>query len=87
MIRRTPIRRISKKKTRELAEYTRLRAVFMQQKPTCEVCHKRDSTECHHVHGRGKNYLAVETWLATCGPCHRTIHNRPGEARKNGFLA
>lgn len=83
---RKGIRRMSTKKAKELAQYTRLRAEFMAKRPICEVCHKAKSTECHHKAGRGKNYLAVETWLSVCGACHRQIHNRPGEARASGWL-
>lgn len=86
-LRRTPIRRISKKKAAQLTQYTRLRATFMAQRPTCEKCQRRASTECHHRHGRtGSNYLDVTTWAALCGPCHREIHNRPGQARAAGWL-
>lgn len=86
-LRRTPIRRISKKKARQLAEYARKRAEFMAKRPTCEKCHTRASTECHHKAGRtGSNYLDVSTWAALCGRCHRDIHNRPGQARAAGWL-
>jgi len=86
-LRRTPIRRISKKKAEQLRRYTNLRAGFMAFRPTCEKCKKAPATECHHKAGRtGANFLDISTWAALCGRCHREIHNRPGHARAAGWL-
>lgn len=124
-MKRTPLRRVSAKRSRELPQYTRLRAAFMAERPVCEVWLKehgfwqdRDrngvlmdqfsktgllgpfscpsshlfaigaprSTECHHIQGRGKNYLNVSTWLAVSAEAHRRIHSQPSWARANGFL-
>jgi hypothetical protein len=85
-MKRTPIRRISAKRAREMKEYTRLRAEFMAARPTCERCSTRASKECHHKAKRGINYLNVSTWAALCHACHRKVHENPSWARENGLL-
>jgi hypothetical protein len=83
---RKGIRRMSPKKAKELAQYTRLRELFMANNPTCAVCKRAPSTELHHREGRGKNYLNTATFVPTCSACHKDIHNRPGQARAAGWL-
>lgn len=91
MIRRTPLRRVSKKHAKELRIYAKLRLDFLESHPMCEVGRKdicnRFSCDVHHVHGRGKHLNDKGTWLAVCRPCHDFIHRNPGQARQLGFLA
>src|SRR4051812_40555365 len=89
MIRRTPLRRVSKKRARELKAYSLLRAAFLKARPYCEVCEviglqPRLAREIHHMARRGPNLLNTETWLPVCREAHEWIHNNPGKARKLG---
>lgn len=89
--RKKPIRRVSLKRAKALKEYMILRQAFLMGHPSCEIARKDickgRAGEVHHVKGRGKNLNNPMTWLATCRPCHRWIHEHPGQARVLGFLA
>ena len=84
-MKRTPLRRVSKKRQKEMREYNRLRRQFLDDNPNCEVCRKR-TDDVHHMAGRGINYLDVDTWLSVCRACHNKIHARPSWAREKGYL-
>ena len=84
--RKTPLRRISKRRAKEMKEYGILRKEFLEKLPMCEVCMKAASTDVHHKAKRGKNYLEVDTWLSTCRSCHDKIHREPAWAREKGYL-
>jgi hypothetical protein len=84
--RKTPLRRVSKRRSKEMKEYGILRKEFLEKLPICEVCMKAKSTDIHHKAGRGKHYIEVETWLSTCRSCHDRIHREPSWAREKGFL-
>ena len=77
---------MSKKRAKEVKEYMRLRQKFLEDFPICEVCTKKKSVDVHHKDKRGKNYLAVDTWLSVCRECHRVIHENPSWARENNYL-
>jgi hypothetical protein len=75
------------------AIYTVLRLLFLRRHPLCEACgalkpgtKPRAATEVHHKQGRGKFYLAVETWLAVCSGCHRWITDNGKAAERLGLL-
>lgn len=86
-MKRTRLRPMSDRRKRELKEYTAKRAAFLAQRPTCEKCGRRQSCDVHQKAGRsGGNYLRVETWAALCRRCHDCIHQKPGEARRTGWL-
>lgn len=87
---RSPIKKVSDKMKALLAEYHRLRAIFLKAYPICEaningVCiHK--ATEVHHKRGRiGWLLLAVQHWLSVCRPCHSWIEKNPKSAKERGF--
>ena len=84
--RKTPLRRVSKRRSKEMKEYGILRKEFLERLPICEVCMKAKSTDIHHKAGRGKYYLDTESWLSTCRSCHDKIHREPKWAREKGFL-
>ena len=84
--RKTPLRRVSKRRSKEMKEYGILRKEFLEKLPICEVCMKAKSTDIHHKEGRGKHYLNVDTWLSTCRMCHDKIHREPAWAREKGYL-
>jgi len=84
--RKTPLRRVSKRRSEEMKEYSKKRTEFLTELPICEVCMKATATDVHHKAGRGKHYLDEETWLSTCRSCHDRIHREPIWAREKGFL-
>jgi len=90
--RKTPIRRVSKRRAKEARIYLTLRKGFLFQM-SCQACavfypdlKPNDATEVHHVKRRGKHYLDESSWLAICRPCHLRIETHPSEARKLGLL-
>ena len=90
--RKTPIKRVSKKKQALDKQYYELRKVFLALHPLCQVSKDlgevpvRQATDIHHVCGRGKNYLAVNTWMAVSRHWHNEIHNKPKWAKAQGYL-
>jgi hypothetical protein len=75
--RRTPIRRTSRRRARDLKKYYELRQDFLTEYPVCQICAKERSTEIHHTRGRnGWRLLSIPTWLALCHWCHSKIHHQ-----------
>src|ERR1041385_1275308 len=89
-MKKTPLRKVSKKREGELRVYRVLKAEFLKRRPNCEIfepCCTRKSVDVHHVNGRnGKRLLIVSDWLSCCRACHSIIHSRPQYAREMGFL-
>lgn len=85
-MKRTPLRRVSKKHAAALKTYSKLRKEYLREHPGCEVCTKNAATDIHHKEGRGPNLNRADTWLAVCRPCHHEIHTRPSKARERGLL-
>lgn len=83
-----PIKKISDKQKKINVAYMALRKVFMHTNPVCQFkgCSSK-STECHHVKGRGKEYmLDTTTWMALCSHHHYWCHNNDAEARELGYI-
>ena len=40
----------------------------------CELCH-RNSTEIHHIYGRGRDKNVITNLMAVCRRCHELAHN------------
>lgn len=91
-LKRTPLRRVSKRRAKALKAYTPLRRGFLAAHPFCQVCHYRNrnsakATDVHHMNGRHNERLnATEDWLAVCRCCHDHIHAHPAWGRAMGFL-
>lgn len=86
-MKRTRIRPMSEKRQKESRQYSKQRTAFLAARPACERCNKRPSRDVHHKAGRsGSNYLDEATWAALCRHCHTAIHERPGQARAEGWL-
>ena len=84
--RRSPVRRMSERRKSEYAIYRVISKAFLSEHPKCHRCGQ--PSDCvHHVCGRGKNYLEVETWIAVCDKCHAWIHSNPKKAQAKGLLA
>ena len=73
----------SKKMTKKNTEYSKLRKVYLTDKPNCMAsipgCALRAS-EIHHKKGRGEHHNDVSTWLLVCRSCHEWIENHPEQA-------
>lgn len=82
-LRRTPLTKVSRKRARQLREYSVLRAEFLARFPRCQYpggCTAL-STDVHHMRGRvGADLLDVDHWLALCRPHHEHITTHPAEA-------
>lgn len=92
-MKRTPLRRVSKKKAKDNRLYTQLRKTFLGLNPYCQanlppetVFCTHYATECHHVFKRGKYLNVTSTWLALCRNCHQWITDHPGQARTLNLL-
>lgn len=84
-LKRTRIRRVSSRLSKELKRYYVLRDEFLKEKKVCEICGKM-ATEVHHRKGRGKYLNDVSTWMAVERECHDVIHSSPRFARQMGWL-
>jgi hypothetical protein len=86
-MKRSPLRRVSKKHAKELATYRILRLAYISENPICEMqgCHKQ-ATQIHHKAKRGKNLNAIDTWMALCLECHTKIEDNKSWARENNLL-
>lgn len=88
-MKRTPLRKTSKKREKELRVYRVLKAEFLKRRPVCEVfepCCTRKSVDVHHVnHREGKRLLDVSDWLPICRACHMFITANGRYAREMGF--
>ena len=87
-LKRTPLRRVSKKRQAALKVYSNLRKEFLESKPICEVCTTNDSSDIHHKLplGRGGKLNDVTIFLAVCRVCHDKIHQDPKWAEENNYL-
>lgn len=84
---RTPIRKVSKKRQAEEAEYKKVRAEYLSEHPKCEVkgCGKF-SSECHHKMGRIGGLLTDKRFfLAVCRTHHTFIELNPEWAKENKY--
>src|ERR1043166_6735729 len=89
-MKRSPIRKVSKKRKSELALYAKKREKYLLDQPWCEIgapgC-RRKSVEIHHSnHREGKRLLDKKFWWAACRHCHDFCHQNPGIARQKGWL-
>lgn len=83
---RKPIRRVSKKRAKELREYMKLRAEFLSMYVTCQICGLQFATDIHHSMGRTGSLLNKQIfWTAVCRECHQKCHNHPVWSRLHGF--
>jgi hypothetical protein len=86
------IPRVSAKRAKKDAEYSKLRERYLTDNPLCMVkvngC-GHGATDVHHTHSganRDAFYLIQSTWKAVCRNCHDWVHNHPEEARTMGWL-
>lgn len=73
------IAKFSEKMKGKLKAYRELNKEYLASHPYCLAnlpgCTKK-ATQVHHLGGRGSKLNAVDTFMALCDPCHKTIHNK-----------
>jgi hypothetical protein len=86
------IPRVSAKRAKKDAEYSKLRERYFTDNPLCMIkvggC-THNATDIHHTYAgsnRDAFYLVQSTWKAACRNCHDWIHANPGDARLMGWL-
>lgn len=90
-LKRTPIKKRSRKYTKHVKEYSSLRQQYLLDNPCCAVrlpnCSYGDTDQLtiHHMKGRGKYFLDTSTWLTVCMSCHRYVEDHPEQAKANGW--
>lgn len=89
-MKRTPIRRVSKKRAREGREYATKRRIFLERNPLCQIKSKvctKHATVIQHSRGRvGKLFLDERWWIASCWACNDYCDNYEKKwAMENGF--
>jgi len=87
--RRTPLKRISKKRQNALTIYRRLKKEYILEHDTCEVrgC-SHPAVDIHHMLslGRGGSFLEPSNFMAICRLHHIQIHNNPRWAEAEHYL-
>ena len=85
-MKKTPLRRVSKKRARKNRKYTEVRRSFLEENPICQICLERYAEDIHHKEGRdGERLVNVENFMAVCRKCHRGIHENPAWAKTQGY--
>lgn len=53
--------------------------LIRKQRPVCEVCHRRSSSQVHHFKSRRYNSVrfSYDNIWAVCFTCHRKFHEDP----------
>lgn len=88
----TTISRVSAKRAKKDAEYSKLRERYLTENPLCMIKGPNCShyaTDVHHIKSgsdRDVYYLVQSTWMASCRACHQWIHLNPEKARILGYL-
>lgn len=85
VLKRTPIRKISKKRKSQMTIYLKERTKFLDGK-ICPVTNQ-PATEIHHTNGRENERLNDKKyWLAVTRKGHQYIHANLPWAREKGFM-
>lgn len=93
-MKRSRLKPVSKRRSAQNREYSRIREEFMLRH-ACEPCPVMreifgeffEVTDLHHKAGReGDRLIDVLNWLAVSREGHNWIHSNPAEARKRGWL-
>ena len=86
------IPRVSAKRAKKDAEYSKLRQRYLTENPMCMIkvsgC-THGATDVHHKYNgvnRDAFYLVQSTWLAACRNCHDWVHMNSKDARELGYL-
>ena len=86
-LKRTPLKKISDKRKKQVAAYSVLREQFLKDNPNCAVFPHLKATEIHHTHHRENERLNdTRYWLAVSRRGHQYIHNNPEESYAKKWL-
>jgi hypothetical protein len=86
-MKRSPLRRVSKKRAKQNRLYAKVRKEYLEQNPVCEVCRSRLSSQIHHKRGRfGERLTEQEHFLGVCFACHNQIHHNPSWAYAKDYM-
>jgi hypothetical protein len=85
---KTPLKKVSDKRQKELTQYSKLSKAFLALHPLCEIklpgCTVQ-ATEVHHGAGRENGrLLKVEDFVAGCHHCHMIVTEKSKEAIEQG---
>ena len=88
-MKRSPLRKRSKKRSKQETEYSKLRLLYLNDHEFCESrlpgCSLK-ATDIHHKKGRVNEDLTdITEWMAVCRSCHQWIETHPIEATELGF--
>jgi len=88
-MRKSPLKKRSKKRTKQEAEYSKRRLLYLEDNPFCKARLPKCSlkaTDIHHKKGRiGEDLNDVHFWIGLCRSCHTWIETHPFEAAELGF--
>ncbi len=88
-MKRTPLKKRSKKRSKQEAEYNKLRLLYLQDHPYCKAKVFKCTiiaTDIHHIKGRmGDDLNDVSDWIGVCRSCHNWIETHPIEATELGL--
>jgi hypothetical protein len=80
------INKVSKKRSKDLAEYTHKKKKFLAENPRCAVFPKQMAIDIHHRKGRvGSLFLDERYWLGVSRMGHKEIEDNPEWAYKMGY--
>lgn len=85
---RVPIKKVSRKRLSQLAEYSKLRKAFLDlpENKMCKVFPNLKSDQVHHAWGRENERLNdVRYWVAVSDAGHKYLGDHPEEAFEKGW--
>jgi hypothetical protein len=86
-LKRKPLNKVSKKRRKQLTDYSLIRKEYLEKNNLCHCCQKRPPTDIHHRAGRWQERLNdVAMFSAVCRQCHNYIHDNPEWAYSNLWL-
>lgn len=88
---RSPLRRVSVPRAKQIAVYRLKKKEFLMRHPVCQFpnCGRPSAIIHHRKHRENERLLDEEFWMALCGgeePCHKFIHANPKESYEQGWL-
>lgn len=93
LLKRKPLKKVSKSRRRKLTEYFSLQREFLKRHRGCVICAAkgevpRAATEVHHYAGRvGRLLTYVPYFVPSCRGCREWPHENASLARTLGVLA
>lgn len=85
LVTRKPMKRVSAKQRKRLANYSVTKAIYLASHPNCERCGAR-SEQLHHKRKRGIYLDDPSYYSALCAMCHEWVHENGKIARKEGWI-